>query len=234
MYGKDLILNNGILLVSIQTYTETVAHNFTLNPSFDEIDHTSYDGLWLPGGSALEYLADNADVLELVDMLVNSGQEIIACICHGHLILAAANLLEGCKCTTFPPLKPVLIAASAYCGGTDLQALWCHIDAVCLSKKAGDTWPTAAHDFEGDQIYSEKPGTNFALTATFDDVDPSSDNALVIEWVHYFLGKAFHGKQESRYINLSRPADISGCWCSEGIIIENSLEITFLLFHVCY
>ncbi|RHN68045.1 putative lactoylglutathione lyase [Medicago truncatula] len=52
--------------------------------------------------------------MELEDMLVNSGQEIIACFCHGHLILAAANLLEGCKCTDFPPLKPVLIAAGAH------------------------------------------------------------------------------------------------------------------------
>jgi D-lactate dehydratase len=52
--------------------------------------------------------------MELADMLVNSGQEIIACICHGHMILAAANLLEGRKCTAFPPLKPVLIAAGAF------------------------------------------------------------------------------------------------------------------------
>ena len=27
---------------------------------------------------------------------------------------------------------------------------------------------TAVHDFEGDQTYSEKPGHNFALNATFD------------------------------------------------------------------
>lgn len=47
-------------------------------------------------------------------MLVNSGQEIIACICHGHMIQAAANLLEGRKCTAFPPLKLVLIAAGAF------------------------------------------------------------------------------------------------------------------------
>jgi len=97
-----------------QTYIETVGHKFRLNRTFDEIDHTSYDEWWLPGGSALEYLAHNAAVMELVDMLANSGHEIIACICHGHLILAVDNLLEGRKCTTFPPLKPVLIAAGAY------------------------------------------------------------------------------------------------------------------------
>ncbi|CAJ2640603.1 unnamed protein product [Trifolium pratense] len=61
-----------------------------------------------------------------------------------------------------------------------LQALGCHVDAVCPSKKAGDTCPTAIHDFEGDQTYSEKPGHNFTLTATFDDVDASGYDALVI------------------------------------------------------
>lgn len=61
-----------------------------------------------------------------------------------------------------------------------LQALGCHVDGVCPSKKAGDTCPTAVHDFEGDQTYSEKPGHNFALAETFDDVDPSAYDALVI------------------------------------------------------
>jgi protease I len=39
---------------------------------------------------------------------------------------------------------------------------------------------TAIHDFEGDQTYSEKPGHNFALNATFDEVRPEDYDALVI------------------------------------------------------
>ena len=54
------------------------------------------------------------------------------------------------------------------------------VDAVCPGKAAGDTVPTAIHDFEGDQTYSEKPGHRFALNATFDAVDPASYDALVI------------------------------------------------------
>ena len=61
-----------------------------------------------------------------------------------------------------------------------LKALRCHVDAVCPKKKAGDTCPTAVHDFEGDQIFTEKPGHDFSLNATFDDVDASSYDALVI------------------------------------------------------
>ncbi len=39
---------------------------------------------------------------------------------------------------------------------------------------------TAVHDFEGDQTYSEKPGHNFALNATFADVKPEVYDALII------------------------------------------------------
>jgi len=39
---------------------------------------------------------------------------------------------------------------------------------------------TAIHDFEGDQTYSEKPGHNFALNATFADVKADRYDGLVI------------------------------------------------------
>jgi len=54
------------------------------------------------------------------------------------------------------------------------------VDTVCPDKKAGETVRTAVHDFEGDQTYSEKPGHNFAITATFDEVDPTTYDGLVI------------------------------------------------------
>ena len=54
------------------------------------------------------------------------------------------------------------------------------VDAACPGKQAGDTVRTAVHDFEGDQTYSEKPGHNFALNATFADVNPENYDALVI------------------------------------------------------
>lgn len=54
------------------------------------------------------------------------------------------------------------------------------VHAVCPDKKAGEKVKTAIHDFEGDQTYSEKPGHQFALNATFADVDESTYDALVI------------------------------------------------------
>src|SRR4051794_2700101 len=54
------------------------------------------------------------------------------------------------------------------------------VDAVCPGKTKGQTVRTAVHDFEGDQTYSEKPGHNFALTATFADVRGDDYDALVL------------------------------------------------------
>jgi len=54
------------------------------------------------------------------------------------------------------------------------------VHAVCPDKKAGEKVRTAVHDFEGDQTYSEKPGHNFQLNATFAEIKPEDYDALVI------------------------------------------------------
>ncbi|MDY3559758.1 DJ-1/PfpI family protein [Gemmata sp. JC673] len=61
-----------------------------------------------------------------------------------------------------------------------LQMVGHTVHAVCPGKRDGDTVRTAIHDFEGDQTYSEKPGHNFKLNATFDGVDAGRYDALVI------------------------------------------------------
>ncbi|XP_021896827.1 protein DJ-1 homolog D-like [Carica papaya] len=223
-----------------QTYSEFRGHNFTLNATFDEIEFSEYDGVVIAGGRSGEYLATNASVVELVKKLHVSGK-LIAAICHGQLILAAADIIKSRKCTAYYTLGPVLISAGAswvepnglvgtvvdgniitgvtyrghpeyiaqllkalggkisgadkrilfLCGDymedyevtvpfQSLQALGCHVDAVCPKKKAGDLCPTAVHDFDGDQTYSEKPGHTFTLTADFDCLDATSYDALVI------------------------------------------------------
>jgi len=61
-----------------------------------------------------------------------------------------------------------------------LHAVGFQVDAVCPGKKKGQKVRTAVHDFEGDQTYSEKPGHNFQLNATFDEIRPEDYDALVI------------------------------------------------------
>lgn len=54
------------------------------------------------------------------------------------------------------------------------------VDAVCPGKKAGEKIKAAIHDFEGDQTYTEKPGHNFTLNATFADIKEEDHDALMI------------------------------------------------------
>lgn len=54
------------------------------------------------------------------------------------------------------------------------------VHTVCPSKKKGDIVKTAIHDFEGDQTYTEKPGHNFVLNYSFDEVNVSDYDGLVI------------------------------------------------------
>ncbi|MGB5062938.1 MAG: DJ-1/PfpI family protein [Candidatus Competibacter sp.] len=61
-----------------------------------------------------------------------------------------------------------------------LQMVGHTVEAVCPDKKAGDQVRTAVHDFDGAQTYSEKPGHNFTLNATFAEVRAEDYDALVI------------------------------------------------------
>ncbi|MBE0423829.1 MAG: DJ-1/PfpI family protein [Lutibacter sp.] len=61
-----------------------------------------------------------------------------------------------------------------------LQMVGYEVHAVCPGKKKGESVKTAIHDFEGDQTYSEKPGHNFTLNYSFDKVNVSDYDGLVI------------------------------------------------------
>lgn len=61
-----------------------------------------------------------------------------------------------------------------------LLAVGHSVHAVCPGKSAGDKIATAVHDFEGHQTYSEKPGHNFTLNASFDAIRADDYDALLL------------------------------------------------------
>lgn len=61
-----------------------------------------------------------------------------------------------------------------------LEMVGYEVHAVCPGKKKGESVKTAIHDFEGDQTYSEKPGHNFTLNYSFDQVKVGDYSGLVI------------------------------------------------------
>lgn len=93
-----------------QTYTEKPGHNFTLTASFDSITPADYDALVIPGGRAPEYLRLNPDVIGIVQHFAQANKPIAA-ICHAAQLLAAANVIEGRRCTGYPACSPEITRA---------------------------------------------------------------------------------------------------------------------------
>ncbi len=87
-----------------QTYSEKRGHNFTLNATFGDIDPSSYDALLIPGGRGPEYLRMNPKVIAAVQHFFQADKPVAA-ICHGAQLLAAANVLEGRKCSAYPACR---------------------------------------------------------------------------------------------------------------------------------
>lgn len=73
-----------------QTYIEKTGHNFTLTGTFDEINPEDYEGLWIPGGRAPEYLRLNHRLIEIVRHFIETNKPL-ATLCHGPQILVAAG-----------------------------------------------------------------------------------------------------------------------------------------------
>ena len=61
-----------------------------------------------------------------------------------------------------------------------LQAVGYTVHAVCPDRKSGQQIRTSVHDFEGDQTYTEKPGHNFSLNATFAEIDTADYAGLIV------------------------------------------------------
>ncbi|OMP08820.1 ThiJ/PfpI [Corchorus olitorius] len=94
-------------LLGFELYTELPGYFFTLNSNFHEVEPESYDALIIPGGRFVEFLSVDDKVLSIVKKFAEAGKPI-ATSCHSQLILAAAGLLKGKKCTAFGSMKPVI------------------------------------------------------------------------------------------------------------------------------
>lgn len=93
-----------------QTYTEKPGHMFALNASFCYLKLEEYDGLFLTGGRAPEYLRLDSRVTDIVKYFMELRKPVAA-ICHGVQILTAAGAVKGRTLTAYPAVKPEVIQA---------------------------------------------------------------------------------------------------------------------------
>ena len=87
-----------------QTYSEKPGHRFRLNGDFSTANASDFDALVIPGGRAPEYLRLNDAVLRLVRDFFEADKPVAA-ICHGPQILAAAGVLTGRECSSYPACR---------------------------------------------------------------------------------------------------------------------------------
>lgn len=120
-----------------QTYSEKPGHNFAITADFDKIQGHTYDGLVIPGGRAPEYLRLNEKVLEIVRHFAQA-QKPVAAICHGAQLLAAAGVLGGKLCTSYPAVKHEVILAGARWGEINATFTNAHVDGNLVTAAA---WP---------------------------------------------------------------------------------------------
>ncbi len=118
-----------------QTYTEKRGHNFALNAAFDQVKPEDYDALMIPGGRAPEYIRMNSRVLEIVRYFMKENKPVAA-ICHAPQVLAAAGVLKGRKCSSYPATSPdVTLAGGTY---VDVGMAEAVVDGNLVT---GPAWP---------------------------------------------------------------------------------------------
>lgn len=97
-----------------QTYTELRGHNFALTASFEDVKTEDYEGLFITGGRAPEYIRLNPRVIEITKEFFAANKPVAA-ICHGPQVLTAAGVLEGYTATTYPAVGPdISLAGGIY------------------------------------------------------------------------------------------------------------------------
>ena len=118
-----------------QTYTELRGHNFMLTADFDAVQTGDYEGLFITGGRAPEYIRLNLRVLEIVKEFFAANKPVAA-ICHGPQVLAAAGVLAGYKATAYPAVGPDVTLA----GGTFVPV---NVDEAIVDRNlvTSPAWP---------------------------------------------------------------------------------------------
>jgi protease I len=127
-----------------QTYSEKPGHDFQLNAAFADIDPAAYDGLYLPGGRAPEYLRLDPGVLRVVRHFFTANKPV-CCVCHGVQLLSAAGVLKGRRCSGYYACGPeVTLAGGEY---VQLGLFDAHTDGNLVTAVAWTSHPAALSAF---------------------------------------------------------------------------------------
>ncbi|GGC29157.1 protease [Parapedobacter defluvii] len=130
--------------VGDQTYRETQGHNFAITADFEAVDPATYDGLYIAGGRAPEYIRLNKRVLEITRHFFDENKPVAA-ICHGIQVLTAAKVLSGRTLTAYVAVGPDIELA----GGTwkNIPATEAIVDGNLVTSPAWPGHPAILKEF---------------------------------------------------------------------------------------
>jgi protease I len=123
------------------TYTEKPGHTWPADVAFADVNPADYVAVVVPGGRAPEYIRNDADVQRILKHFAE-GDKPIAQLCHGPLVLAAADVLRGRRTAAYPALAPDIAAAGAEF--VDSEAV---VDGVMVSGRAWPDHPAWMREF---------------------------------------------------------------------------------------
>lgn len=109
-----------------------------------DLNVESYDMLIIPGGRFTELFSDDKNVINFLKKFAELGKPVITS-CHSQIMLVAADLVKGKKCTGFWSLKPVVESAGGIWVEEDVESVLdltgCVVDGNILSTIG---WPAHA------------------------------------------------------------------------------------------
>lgn len=130
--------------VGDQTYKETQGHRFAITADFDQVNPEDYDGLYITGGRAPEYIRLNKKVLDITRHFFEANKPVAA-ICHGIQVLTAAKVLSGRTLTAYVAVGPDIELA----GGTwkNVPADQAVVDGMLITSPAWPGHPAILREF---------------------------------------------------------------------------------------
>lgn len=116
--------------------------------SFDDVDVSRYDAIFIPGGSGPKNIIYHPDCQKAFDILVQANDQgkLIAAICHGPWVLAAADLVDGRRVTCYADAKMIDALVN---GGADV---FTSISVIRDGNIITANGPDAVHDFTHEMI----------------------------------------------------------------------------------
>ena len=99
----DIITANGERLQALRHVDK--GDTFTADLSIDEVAADEYDAVVIPGGVVnADHLRMNEPARQFVKELFAAGKPVAA-ICHGPWLLVSADIIKGCKLTSYETVQ---------------------------------------------------------------------------------------------------------------------------------